>query len=989
MMMLLRVILLSSLLLVCPYVSVGQARQADGVLRGRIADEQGAALAGAVVRLNDLDGRIHESTTDGDGRFQLISLESVVSFFTVHADGFVPLTLAVDLKGPSPPLDLNLNRLEGESLELEGRVTDETKAVLVEALVMLDDSRGQTNVVNTDREGRYRFDTVVPGRYTVTVSAAGFVTYSAEMELNASRSAPDLRLQLLIRDSATVVAAEPNLSSLLLTGRDLDRLPDNPRLLLRRLAEMADHVGRPESLSLYINGFSRNFRLPPKGSIQMIRILANSFDAEFANSGQQRVEIITKPGSQQFYGEFTSSFMDETLNARSPFVFEKPAQQDRNASGYLSGPIVPNRWGFLLYGGRWAQDENASVFATTLNPVSFESTRVATTVPTPFRTTSLSVSLDQMAAANHRLTLGYEWAQTRAIGQGAGGFDLPERAYSSRARDHGISALLMSIRNNAVNEFRVQLNRGLSSTAADLVAPAVLVLDSFNGGGNQDALFLSESTDDLEIGNDYTWGAGEHTVKVGFVSFWTRQRSDDRSNFGGTFIFGTDFERDENGEIIRDLEDNAFPISSLERYRRAVLGLPGYGPSQLSLNRGEPLVELSQWTAGWFAQDDWRLSPGMTVSLGVRYDLQNNVSDFRNVAPRLALAWVPDGDGPSVIRLGLGMFYRPVSMDLEFDTIKLDEDHQQRLIVSDPGFFLDAPDDPSGELLLPLVSYVKAPDLRVPRTLDASVTYERQLGEGVAGTVTYRAQFGRDLLRQRNINAPVGPEFVTSPDPDRGPVLQFESSGASTRHELQFGLNVDLSSTLSSYGSYTLGSSRNDTDGPYSAPASSYDLAAEWGAAADDIRHQMVVGGTVSLPRRWTVSPHVTLTSPQPFNVLTGFDNNGDTVFTDRPAFASPDDPTAVLTAFGLLTSNPQPGDRLVPRNLGREHWLLDVSLRVHKDFDLGSLPGRMSVAADVQNLFNLTRLVGFSGTLNSPTFGTPNSGLEGRRVSLSLGYSF
>ena len=203
--------------------------------------------------------------------------------------------------------------------------------------------------------------------------------------------------------------------------------------------------------------------------------------------------------------------------------------------------------------------------------------------------------------------------------------------------------------------------------------------------------------------------------------------------------------------------------------------------------------------------------------------------------------------------------------------------------MSDPGFFLDAPDDPSGELLLPLVSYVKAPDLRVPRTLDASVTYERQLGEGVAGTVTYRAQFGRDLLRQRNINAPVGPEFVTSPDPDRGPVLQFESSGASTRHELQFGLNVDLSSTLSSYGSYTLGSSRKRHGwSPIPLPPARTTWPRSGGAAADDIRHQMVVGGTVSLPRRWTVSPHVTLTSPQPFNVLTGFDNNGDTVFTDR-----------------------------------------------------------------------------------------------------------
>ena len=141
------------------------------------------------------------------------------------------------------------------------------------------------------------------------------------------------------------------------------------------------------------------------------------------------------------------------------------------------------------------------------------------------------------------------------------------------------------------------------------------------------------------------------------------------------------------------------------------------------------------------------------------------------------------------------------------------------------------------------------------------------------------------------------------------------------------------------------------------------------------------------MPGSWSLNPHVSITSPTPFNITTGSDNNGDTLFTDRPAFVSPDDPRGVSTRFGFLTPFPEPGDELIPRNLGRETWLADVSLSLSKSYPLPR--GSVSVGTNVQNLLNQTRLTGFGGTLLSPTFGQPTSAQRGRRVDLTLRYSF
>ncbi len=86
------------------------------------------------------------------------------------------------------------------------------------------------------------------------------------------------------------------------------------------------------------------------------------------------------------------------------------------------------------------------------------------------------------------------------------------------------------------------------------------------------------------------------------------------------------------------------------------------------------------------------------------------------------------------------------------------------------------------------------------------------------------------------------------------------------------------------FGNYSISWTRNDSDGAFSAPANNYDLASEWGRASGDRRHFVFVGGMVSLPWGFRLSPMIQAGSGAPFNITTGIDDNRDTTFNDRPA---------------------------------------------------------------------------------------------------------
>src|SRR5205814_5381225 len=112
-----------------------------------------------------------------------------------------------------------------------------------------------------------------------------------------------------------------------------------------------------------------------------------------------------------------------------------------------------------------------------------------------------------------------------------------------------------------------------------------------------------------------------------------------------------------------------------------------------------------------------------------------------------------------------------------------------------------------------------------------------------------------------------------------------------------------------------------------SVPANSYDLSTEFGWASGDRRHRIRLESWSSLPGGFNLSPYFSVNSGSPFNITTGSDNNGDTLFADRPAFGRRGDPGVIVTRFGVFNPNPRPADQIIPRNFGRGPWRVSSGL--------------------------------------------------------------
>jgi hypothetical protein len=866
---------------------------------------------------------------------------------------------------------------------LHGTVTDQTGGVLSQASVALERANERKRTVKTDQEGVYRFEQVPPGRYTLTVSYQGFMDFAAEVKLEAqATTVRDVRLKVAVAVSVEVkeaprLSTDPrkNLSALILTGKDLEGLPDDPQLFLLRVLQMAGSTGRPGDVAVYVNGFREYRRLPMKQTIEMIRINSNPFSAEFFQASARRVEIITKPGSDSFHGDIGVQSRTSALEARNPVSETKPETQYYNYKGYLQGPISKGHVGFLGSAGHWQQDDNAFVHATVLDPSTLVAQPLASTVATPTRVTSGMAQLD-FRLSNQLINASYVKTDESYRNLGLeGGFSLPEYAYDRSTTDNVGRLWWTSIGRHAVNDLRFEITRNSAATDALVTAPAVLVLGAFNAGGNPSAN-SRRSTDGMQGSEVVTVQRGTHTFKTGIQFEATRQQNVDRSEFGGTFTFGSDVERDSFGRPALNGAGEQIPISPIENYRRTVLGLPGYSPSQFSIVRGNPDVGVEQQTIGWFAMDDWSFSKRVTLSYGVRQDVQNNVKLRVTLAPRGSLSWLLDEEGKNGIKVGAGIFYGRVEPDITFITKKLDGINRQQLIVEHPASYTI---DDASLGRVQSATYTKSADLRMPSSLVTTVSYERQLSEGLFGVAEYLYSKGTDLLRLRNITAPL--PGVSAPV--AAPVLQFESTGRSLQHQLMLGLRESIAD-LTLYANYTFGRKYSDTDGPYTLPANSHDLSTEYGWAADDERHHFVAGGTVEIPGDFVISPSIVISSGRPFNITTGLDNNNDTVFADRPAFAKPGDAGAIATRFGWLNPNPLPGDTIMPRNFGREPSQVTVDVTVSRTIAKG-----LVVAVDVQNLPNRSRLLGTNGVVTSPGFGMPNQALNGRRLELTISYGF
>ncbi len=233
-------------------------------------------------------------------------------------------------------------------------------------------------------------------------------------------------------------------------------------------------------------------------------------------------------------------------------------------------------------------------------------------------------------------------------------------------------------------------------------------------------------------------------------------------------------------------------------------------------------------------------------------------------------------------------------------------------------------------------------DIRTPYTIQGALGVERQLPAKTTLAAFFVSSKIQDMFRSRNINAPICPTGVgcnlaPRPDPTKGNIQQFESTGKILQNMFIVNFRTMISPKYSLFGNYRIGFTKGDSDGAFSYPAYSYDLSGEYGRASFDIRHNFILGGNIAMPWGITVNPFITAFSGRPFNITRGTDLNGDGVTTERPTFGELRDRCSELnitSSFCDIGSNDP--SAIIPRNYGVGPSFFSVNMRIGRTFGFG-----------------------------------------------------
>ena len=850
-------------------------------------------------------------------------------------------------------------------------VKDPSGAVIPGALVQVKGAEERTAAMTrtdiaSDGQGVATASGLTPGRYALEVSFPGFETLTVpDVRVRAGDNRRDAVLKIekldetvsVGRDKSTV-ASDPNNDrfNTVLSKDQINALPDDPDEMERVLKEMAG-----PGATIRVDGF-RGGKLPPKSQIRSIRFSRDAYAAENHMAGMVFVDIVTQPGLGPLRGSIDFLFRDEALNARNAFHAEKAPEQTQQYTLNLSGTLRKERTSFSLSATGVSLFDSASIFAETVTGLQSNAVR------RPSDRINFNGRLDHALNTAHTLRANLQQNLNEQDNLGVGGFDLEERAFS-RTNDDFLLRLSESgpWRRNVFGESRLQVRRQATESASMLEARTVRVLDTFTSGGAQQA-GGRESTD-IEWATNVDWARGKHAIRFGTLIEGGWYDSDNRTNYLGTFTF-TSREEFDAGR-----------------------------PSNYTLRIGDPRVQYAHWQAGLFIQDDWRVRSNLTISGGLRQELQAHLDDHANLSPRAGFTWSPFKHGKTTIRGGGGIFHEWLDADTYEQTLRVDGVQQRDLIVTNPGY----PDPLGGgasQQILPGSKYMLAPDLVMPRRVMGNIGLSHQFTPTFATNVSYSRSRGDNRLRGRNTNAPLN---GVRPDPTVGNVTQVESTASLRGQVVSAGVNYNIpAKRMFLFANYAWIKQRSDADGPFSLPANSYDPGADWGPVAGVAEHNFSGMFTTPLGKSIRLSLGATRRSGTPYNITTGEDDNGDTVFNDRPANvgrnsargeASWDVNTRVSYAFGFGQRKPSDGSgpggpvMIMHRVGGPGGGSSDIA---------GAFGGgaedkriRFELFASASNLFNVVNQVSYSGVMTSPFFGQATAAMPARRIDVGVRMGF
>ena len=861
-----------------------------------------------------------------------------------------------------------------------GLVVDSTGGLLPRAKVTLDGAAK----VTAGSDGRFAFACVRSGHHTVLGTYPGFAAYTVSF---TAPHAAGITLRLLPATEASVtvnadgddaqVPAPGGGNGLVVSGRQLQALADDPDDLLRELQQLAAGSGGSASrTTISVDGFQDDAKLPPKDSIAFINVSPDLFSAEYREPpfGGGRVEVYTKPGAKAFHGAVFLTNSSAWMNARDPFTQSTGTVGKQRYGFDLSGPVRKQGSNFSVSLEHRSIDELAVVNATTFD-AGGNSVVTRAAVPQPQRLWEGQARVDWQLGPKNIAFVTYSANVNHTANVGVGGQVLAEAGYDDGGQEHTLRASdVTTVSPKLVHEARVSFDTYLETDVPQSLAPSVVVSGYFTRGGAT----IGNSRQrryKLEFDDDIILNTKRHLLKAGVQFFNLHRNSDLLQNFNGQYIF-----------------------ASPQQYFAAA-------PEEFSNVSGNPRVQFNQVRSSFFYQDNWKVSDKLTFAYGLRYFFETLPDNYKNAAPRLGFIYTPDKKQKWVLKTHFGLFNGQYSADEAQELLREDGVERVTSLVYKPVYGA------------PLVGATPIHSLRTVAPGSTNNTYaigdasvSRDLPFGF--NVNVEEVFLRFLTYARtvNINSPLGTSVSGVLDP-YGPrplapnvnIMQVNNNGTGQGHGEFLGIsNFARKRAQFFVGVLHLNIRDNTDDGTFFQPQSAYTDAGEQARRDNEGVWQVFGNASVNLPWKVALSSNGYASGGQPFNLVTGADNNGDGSFNDRPQYAAAgavaNGSTVFATPFGLLTNagayvNGVP-QRPILRDIAALPWSFHLDANLQRAWVLNRDPKaerKQMVTANIRsaNFLNHTNVTAEGSVPGSPQFLAPVAADTARRVEFGLRYSF
>lgn len=848
-------------------------------------------------------------------------------------------------------------------------VVDPSGAIVAESNVTIVGLESATKAVvippsKTDAKGMKTFDAIALGRYSVQADFPGFeIGLLRDIRVSRGDNKHVVVLPLrgfaesvtVTRDNQEAASSRASLGSAL-TREQVESLSDDPDEMRRQLEELAG-----PNATIRVDSFEGS-QLPPKSQIKSIHITRDQYAAENHFIGGLFIDIITQPGVGPIRSNVNLGLSSSALNGRTEYTPTKGPEMNRNMSFGFGGTIIPRKMDASVNVFGTSNYATPSIYLTDGSGKRAETLNVRQ----PTQNLNFGGTMNYAVTPDQTIRLSANVGNNNQRNMGVGNFNLLDRAYSSEGRNYGLMFQEAGpLGRRFFTNTRLRVSASNSRTESVVEAPTVIVNDAFTSGGAQQRGETRSRS--LTLQSDLDYVRGIHSWRTGVQVEGSWYRSDDTSNYLGTYTF-----------------------TSLEAYEA---GKPTFYTRRV----GDPTIEYSNIQVGFYVQDDIRVSRSLTLSPGFRYELQTHVTHGNGFSPRFGFTWSPFKSGKTTIRGGGGMSYDWLSTGTYAQTVRLDGSHQLDMTLTNPSY-----PDPALELgtIRATNRYLLGSEYVMPRNISLVLGANQQIMPRVSVNASYTNRRSTHVARGQNLNAPVN---GVRPDTNFLNVIETVSDADSRSHNLSVGGSVTVLAPspannqarfnwkrLSFNAFYNFTRDRNNSDGVFGVPASGT-LDTEWGPRQGSRDHSINLGINSTQIKNVNFNVSMSASNGTAYNVTTGYDDNGDFFFNDRPAGVGRNGArtpywnqnwTARVSytfLFGRPAANATPGISLSGGPGGITVGQAAAPTGRY----------RMSINVFATNLTNRSNYGGFSGVQTSPYYGLATTSGEPRRLQISLGFGF